>query len=357
MMTTRRFQLHFLTPAFLGNAEQDGQWRAPPIKALLRQWWRVAWAEAQGFSQDFNRMRHDEGVLFGAAADGQGNKSRLRLRLGRWDRGRLTHWEALDKVSHPEVKPAIGADLYLGYGPLSYDKAHKGVKLKSNAAIQAGESAELRLAFPEADAPLLDRALALMDLYGTLGGRSGNGWGSFALAGDHPDLAPPLRAWRDCLDCDWPHAIGSDEQGPLIWRTGPFTDWKQLMRQLARIKIGLRTQKKFELALDESTGDEEIFNKKGERAGINHGAPQLRHWLSYPVTNHSVTPWGNDARLPNSLRFKVRKDGDGRLHGLICHIPCLPPSQFHPQPKTIEKVWQQVYTFLDGHSHLARTAR
>jgi CRISPR-associated protein Cmr1 len=36
------YQISFTTPAFLGNAGQDAQWRTPPLKALLRQWWRVA---------------------------------------------------------------------------------------------------------------------------------------------------------------------------------------------------------------------------------------------------------------------------------------------------------------------------
>jgi hypothetical protein len=35
-MLTRAYTLRFVTPAFLGNAEQDGQWRAPPIKIALR---------------------------------------------------------------------------------------------------------------------------------------------------------------------------------------------------------------------------------------------------------------------------------------------------------------------------------
>lgn len=34
------FQLRFQTPAFLGNAQQQGPWRTPPFKALLRQWWQ-----------------------------------------------------------------------------------------------------------------------------------------------------------------------------------------------------------------------------------------------------------------------------------------------------------------------------
>jgi CRISPR-associated protein Cmr1 len=51
-MTQLRYRLTFLTPAFLGNAEQSAQWRTPPIKALLRQWWRVVYAgdHPQGMS-------------------------------------------------------------------------------------------------------------------------------------------------------------------------------------------------------------------------------------------------------------------------------------------------------------------
>jgi hypothetical protein len=45
--------LTFLTPAFLGAAEQSGRWRTPPVKALLRQWWRVVWA----FPMALSRLR------------------------------------------------------------------------------------------------------------------------------------------------------------------------------------------------------------------------------------------------------------------------------------------------------------
>ena len=40
-MKTFTYTLSFTTPAFLGNASQQAQWRTPPVKALLRQWWRV----------------------------------------------------------------------------------------------------------------------------------------------------------------------------------------------------------------------------------------------------------------------------------------------------------------------------
>jgi len=329
-MESRRFTVRFLTPAFLGNAKQNGQWRAPPFKHLLREWWRVAWAEANDYANDIQALHRQEGALFGTAADGSGHRSRVRLRLDRWSTGKLRRsgWNEIGKVSHPEVGRSVGADLYLGFGPLTYDRQSRRTALKTNAAIQAGEQATLRLAFPAADAELLDRALFLIDAFGALGGRSRNGWGSVTLAGDLPDGKYPLRDWRECLDRDWPHAIGKDGKGALIWRTGPFDDWRQLMKQLAEIKIGLRTQFTF-------------------HSGNNTPRPESRHWLSYPVTNHNVGPW-KQGRLPNSLRFKVVRDANGRLHGRIFHVPCLPPRQFEPDLQAIERVWQQVHDYLDG---------
>ena len=64
-MIQREYHLRFHTPAFLGNAEQSGQWRTPPFKAQLRQWWRVAYAASKGFQLTVAQMREEEGKLFG----------------------------------------------------------------------------------------------------------------------------------------------------------------------------------------------------------------------------------------------------------------------------------------------------
>ena len=351
-MLIRTYSLRFVTPAFLGNAEQAGQWRTPPIKALLRQWWRVAFAADQRGAINeaaIGAMRAAEGALFGVAADSEGasRKSQVRIRLGRWDYGRPTPWGGADseRVEHAEVKnrdgrlAPIGPMLYLGYGPLVFARGQ--TSFKAGAPIQADESAALSVALPSgAEAARLDAALWLMHHYGSLGGRSRNGWGSFSLqpAGpDTPALAGPLdelltTPWQDALKHDWPHAIGRDAAGPLIWQTEPLGDWKAVMRRLAELKIGLRTQFRF------TTGP---------------GASQVedRHWLSHPVTNHNVAAWKTpgkgEFRLPNSLRFKVRADRDGMLRGVIFHVPCLPPPQFKPDRQAIVAVWQQVHGFLD----------
>jgi CRISPR-associated protein Cmr1 len=274
----------------------------------------------------------------------------VRLRLDSWAIGKLRSWENLEKdnVRHPEIEKTgykVGPHAYLGYGPLD-GRGGTRFSEKIKAAIQSGESAALAIAWPTRHNDLVlqsvldennarhrfERALALMHGFGTLGGRSRNGWGSFALTpqGDTDPLALdlPLRPWRDCLDRDWPHAIGGDDKGPLIWQTAPQPDWKALMKTLAVVKIGLRTQFVF-------------------TTGKNAPNPEDRHWLSYPVTNHSVQSWGGSARLPNSLRFKVRALPDGRLAGVIFHVPCLPPPAFRPDRRAIEGVWQRIYAPLD----------
>lgn len=337
-MQTYSYQLRFQTPAFLGNAQQQAQWRTPPIKALLRQWWRVA--VAQEVRYDVQRLRQCENALFGTAADdgGDSHQSRIRIRLSHWNDGQLKDWSGCGTARHPEVSSPVGADLYLGFGPLQYDKTSRSTALKAQAAIQAGDAATLRLAMPEKYAPDILRALWLIDRYGTLGGRSRNGWGSLSLQATDahtPALegsldAPLARDWQQALQLDWPHAVGLQAGRPLVWHTQPFADWKKLMRELARLKIELRTQFKFTTGKDASQ-------------------PEDRHWLSYPVTHHSVKDWGGNARLPNSLRFKVRPapGQSNQLVGVVFHLPCLPPPAFEPDVRAITQVWQRVHAFLD----------
>ena len=381
-MQTLKYEVRFLTPAFLGNAEQSGQWRTPPFKALLRQWWRVVWAAKHEFQEDLEAMRRDEGLLFGNAwlkrdEDGRKvadyRKSQVRMRLSRWTAGRETKekWGVQDihpsgwKVRHPEVPQPIGPLLYLGYGPLEVSKLRRSGRqeyattLKQNAVIQAGETAILSIAAPDRDIADIRSALVLIDAYGTAGGRSRNGWGSISLAPANGlsacdfDLAATSRPWRDALALDWPHAIGQDDTGLLVWQTvQSYGDWKTLMRDLAMIKIGLRTH--FSFSLNERAGDQPII-RRGVPRGISHRYPQHRHWLSYPVTNHPVKSghrsgrWAGEARLPNNLRYKVLRDArdPNRLLGVIFHVPCKPPREFKPDSPTIERVWQRVHRFMD----------
>lgn len=345
VMQKLRYTAHFTTPAFLGNAHQSGQWRTPPFKALLRQWWRVVWAAKHGFREDVDAMRRDEGLLFGnAGPNGESRKSQVRIRLDRWDEGRETKrtWDSGPgvKIRHPEVEQPIGPLLYLGYGPLEAPRAQRpgSTHLKQNAAIQAGETTTLSIAAPDTEVEDIRSALALIDAYGAAGGRSRNGWGSLSLAPNDgtPAHATRLsawtRPWQEALALDWAHAIGRDETGPLAWQTDKaYPDWQTLMHHLANLKIGLRTMFVF------------------PKTGPPHNEVHERHWLAYPITRHGTSRWKNNSRLPNSLRFKVRPDRDNpdSLRGVVFHAPCTPPPDFAPQREAIEGVWTRSHRLLD----------
>lgn len=166
-----------------------------------------------------------------------------------------------------------------------------------------------------------------------------------ALLSEHPGWfhrlrkdyhLPPIHFTSDCLALDWPHAIGSDAKGVLVWRSGEtFGDWHAAMKFLARTKINFR-------------------HDLGFVGGQPHREPQGRHLLAYPVTNHSVRDWGNNARLANTLRFKLHREGDA-LRALIYHTPCKPTLPHDNLGlRGLLDTWQQVHRFLDDQPTLAR---
>jgi CRISPR-associated protein Cmr1 len=290
--------------------------------------------------------------LFGTAGDGESRQSVIRLRLDRWDEGKLkkAHWLGKNekKCTHPEVSGKgmpIGTELYLGYGPLTNNKAKKLTALKAEAAIQPNESAKLFVAWPESETAVFD-ALRLIHWFGSVGGRSRNGWGSLAFddgveSAEIPDASEPLigkiaMPLGQCLTQDWPHALGKDERGLMIWKSQPvFAAWRDAVKALAEAKIGFRTSLKF-------------------TAGKS-GPFESRHLLAYPVTNHNVEKFPPKARLANQLRFKVARTANGKFAAIIFHLPCALPQELaqwlggnRPSPEQQAEIWSRVHAWLDA---------
>lgn len=344
-MKKLEYTVEFITPAFLGNAEQSAQWRTPPFKTMLRQWWRVLNANLS-----VSELCKKEGEVFGAALNDSSLQSRVRIRLGNWAGGKMKDWPLDPTTPHKEVNGgmAIGSHLYLGYGPLT---SAKGTKLKNHAAIQCGEKTTLTLIADSNNIPYLDTQLAdamqLVHWFGTLGGRSRNGWGSanFLSKGDalisfdqsmqSTLLKKILLPLSDCLNFDYPSALGTDSAGALVWKAKkPADSWQEAMKELAKIKISLRTHFSFSGHADKNPMYE-------------------RHVLSYPVTKHSTRDYDTSARLPNQLRFKVHKTNEGKFLPVAFHFPIKIPnnvfSNGHEKMNKSEQlaVWQKAHTKMD----------
>lgn len=331
-MTELEYTLSFNTPAFLGNALQQAQWRTPPIKAMIRQWWRVVRKVRTEAGQ--RDMRRDEGLLFGNAwlKDGDKHlhcKSQLLLRLTPQLKGDLSteKWPA-DFDTVPSSREArLRADLYAGYGPVQSEKAANGKRgiVIPRGAIKQGQSASLRLRFNE---PIegLREALHLIHWFGSLGSRARNGWGSVRLEAAN-DLARDAglsdavslcstfcRDWRECMELDWPHALGRDERGPLVWITDELDHWRAAIGRLARIRIAVRLAAK--------------------RMRDAHSAAGAIHYLGYPAGTGDRNPWEltlrdakKEPRLASPLRFKVIASGT-RVRAMVFHMPSMLPDAF-----------------------------
>ncbi len=339
----REYTLELVTPAFLGGSDQSAEWRTPGIKALIRQWWRVAYVAEYGVN--VNAMREAEGILFGTV-NGEASQAKVRIRLGEWKVGNLTQMPAGGQVRHPEVGNGgrnINAFLYLGYGPLA--NAGTGVTLNKERALSTQQSNSLTIIgkdLTQDEWTLIDQTMHYIALFGVIGGRSRNGWGSLSVKQNDQLLATlddirtiTTKTLAHCFQQDWPSSIGSHNNRSLVWQGAACTTWEAALNSLAAVKIGFRTD-------------------LGFNSGNNTPTPEGRHFIAYPVTNHSVSSWVNQKRqplrLPNSLRFKVFKQANNQFVPLAFHLPHQLPDVFSHKPKNNEltQVWQQVYDQLDN---------
>lgn len=364
-MTVLTYQVSFNTPAFLGNAEQQAQWRTPPFKALLRQWWRVVKAHSVGY--DHKRLLAEENALFGCASDGDGGRrSLVQLRLSGWDEGAMSALQTMARHPHPEVKDRerkpidIGTAVYLGFGPVTLQGMRKAI-----APVATPLTVKIRC--PELALVDVQKAMQLVAWFGTVGSRARNAWGSIRLDGegvlgieslcdlklaDLLSLRHVSDALGDRLAGDWPHCVGLCADGrPAVWRVVSgqkqvdgktqflgFDKWEQVLERFAALKIGFRTQFS--------------FNKQGGP----HRDVMDRHVLAYPVTNHALANLPN-ARLASQMRFKVIANKDSKFFGVIVHVPVAMPRDFfydkerqqmNPPPIADQvRVWGEVHQFLN----------
>lgn len=171
MTTTITMDLRFLTPAFLGGADQGAELRPPSIKGMLRFWYRAL----------DPRFSERESALFGGAGDGTG-QSRVLLRVDA-DEPALVRWDPVraKRFTVGGGTHAKNGLVYLGYA----------LQLRGNdnrTALREGTRFALRCVLPRPLVDERDRRALLATLWafgtcGALGMRSRRGFGSLTLDG------------------------------------------------------------------------------------------------------------------------------------------------------------------------------
>lgn len=118
------YQVSFNTPAFLGNAEQQDQWRTPPFKPMLRQSWRrVRAADAStGRGLVFTELTRMECRVKPLQTDNQ-------IQLAAYDRVFSTPGYRFEKLTREVFD--VATELRAQYGLKAPDAIHLAAALSS----------------------------------------------------------------------------------------------------------------------------------------------------------------------------------------------------------------------------------
>lgn len=325
-MTQLSYTVRFETPAFLGNAEQAGQWRTPPFKALLRQWWRVVYAADHWYEVDVAAMRREEGLLFGNAwlshREGLREvadhcKSLIRMRLDVPSGSSEIPW----RIGSQKGVAPLPTDISTSHAWFGLIDRGNGLPDRSGIKPATDEKSRiLRLAVPEQHAPRVEDAVRLIGHFGQLGSRSRGGWGSISIEGIESLAVPRASLYalplRDCLKHEWPLALTRDSESLLIWDSRTtFPTWDKAMRAVALERRRVRTELK----------------------GID--GQDLRFVLGF----------AGAGRMPSPLRWKVVVESNGQLAIRMFAMPHAFPTdsgQSWPEAKLI-RAWKIVRDALD----------
>ncbi|HEX2958403.1 MAG TPA: type III-B CRISPR module RAMP protein Cmr1 [Chitinispirillaceae bacterium] len=322
--------VEFLTPAFLGGAEQNAELRSAPFKNLLRQWWRIA-----NGNLDPKELKLKEDDLFGAVAGESVSASKLRMSIigsAKTSQAKID----LGTMKHPEVSfnsGNIDRALYLGYGPVT-------LKNGTRQYLPANTHFIWNISYPNCYAHDIKKTLSYIHHFGTIGSRARKGFGSISLKLFEGEVLPELsfpvseNLASLLLKKEYPHSLGTDKKGILAWEQC-CTNWNDAMKLLGTLYMETRTNLQFP-----------------------NSAPvaiQKRHILGYPVTNHKVHSWGgNEARMPSQIRLLVKKTNNEKLVARILHLPHKLPKTWDNRLGSELSVWQAVHQFLDNQKKLRR---
>ena len=339
-----KFTVEFLSPTFLGGADQNAELRSAPFKNLLRQWWRIALGD-----METHDLRKQEGRLFGTVSgNNSAEASKVRLSLLPSNNFKISEsMSSIGTLKHPEVKNRQGRLmplerlLYLGYGPINQERREGKLKLVFRRFISPGSKSNLYIYCLKQHQQDILQSLSLIPHFGTIGGRSRNGFGSIALSGRHllsfENVAAEAKGFDLVMgfsEKKYPSTLSKDSKGLLCWEYSQnVMTWENVFRLFSEIYMLVRTSFPFK----------------------QYNTLEPRHILGYPAgRNHQVHEWGGaTGRRPSQLRLMVKRNDQGQVIGRILHLPH-PMHRWNTKIAKEAELWKKVHAFLDARNELQR---
>lgn len=287
--TELKFEVEFITPTFLGGADGNAELRTAPFKHGLRYWWRVLYSFKYG-----NKIRETEDLIFGSTE--QSSTVHISflgiIQTDRIEKKGFPNGEWIS-VLHQGRKMSVNILDYLAYGKYEYVKG-KGNEYTSTY-IKPGTKVTMCLRIKDTGhTEEIKDALKMFILYGGVGSRSRNGFGSM---------------WSDTLNIDFSKKITLSElkeypvlsEKALFYRTKIRDTWEAALSEVGIVyknaRCSLEKQHQY------------------EKRGLISRPIEVKGEKSIP---HNVR---ND-RIPKPFYLGVRRYDDKFLGYILC-LPIL----------------------------------
>ncbi len=288
----RELELEFITPAFLGNANQDAELRPAPFKGMLRYWWRILYGAKYG-----DNIASQESKLFGSTE----GASAVRLCVYQTEAIRINNEDSPFRkkggnyqVSHAGGTFSLNILDYLAYGKYEYQREVKRNVYK-NSHIEPGVKFKLRVECSKDYASEVFTSLYALVEFGGIGSRCRNGFGSLGLVSGKLDYAAEL---KKCAQTGKQKYSALSKESRLYQTAKSYPSWDKALAEVGLVYKDVR------IGLEGS----HLFNRRGLVS-----RPIVARGEYIPVEIRS-------GRRPKFVFLHVNKVSDGYV-GRILTLP------------------------------------
>lgn len=283
-----RFTVEFVTPCFLGGADGNAELRVAPFKNLLRRWWRVVNSNLSS-----EQLWEKEAEIFGSTEKIPGTNNQVfgksKITLSIIDSSKVQYGSSQFEIekAHKGNIP-VNVSLYLGYGAVT----NKGIK----TYIKPKSRCEFKMEIDSKYVKELEKTLFYINLFGSIGSKSKNGFGSISIIYNFN----PQECWPSAQDINkvlsngkhYPNAIVKDSKGILCWATNDYSSWEEAIKKLC-----------------------DVYLEVGSWIKEEGGKSKWHNLFGFAEA---------DKRLPSQIILKIaKKTGQDKelFYGIIIHLP------------------------------------
>lgn len=345
------FEIETITPMFLSGADQSkAELRSASIKGLLRWWWRALQAES-----NLEILREKESKIFGSSDEKTGGGSSFAIRIAHEG---VLETSNTDLPKHNITVKSKGKSFpvnvleYMAYGPCSYDKVKKkNVIVRKYISCGFKLSLHMNIFKPEFLTEIL-KAMYVFDLFGGVGSKSRNGFGSFFISNKDEcfnSIANDLSVsgayskenLQKIIKRTEDKAYTTFTEGTKVFMAKEsYATWDKTLGEVGKIYRGIRS------------GDIKISNEKEMdlKPFEQKHKFEKRQYIGSPIVADHKTKSLLD-RHAKPYFIKIAKEGD-RYRAYILYLPsryCIELNNAAQHDRKFTEVCNEFNAFLSQH--------